>query len=352
MPAFGVNWGKYPALAGLAVLPIPLAFCAFSTCKKTRRKLLFYLAAGILITGLVVLHTRAVIVIGLALAAYFLSRFLIGRLTDAPLLQIALGVVLVAGLIFWVWMRPYLTGLYSNHWLMMILILVLIPSAWLKYPVPTLWFLLFLTGIAILSLTPAPSFLRGYTFELLDRQYVQLSLYFPLAVLGGLGFGLKPQFAGRKWIKGVLVGLISFLIILQLMPTHPFYPDRCCNYVSQDDMLAFTWLAENIPTDGLILIAGLPTTNRIIEIDSGAWVYAVTGIHSRARSFNTNFNDMAVIQELCLDQEEVYIFLGGESMSFPSLRNTSNREVFSPAFSSGKIEVIQLMTCLPGSRHD
>ena len=347
MPAFGVNWGKYPALSGLAVLPIPLAYLLLiHLSKNLPAKWLPFLVSGLLVLGSILLHSRTSLIVALAISAYLIAIIIEKSFSGKPWLLALFGFLLVAGLIFWGWLRPDLAGLYILNWPLMISLGVLLPLAWLGFPVPTLATLLFLVGIGFLSTIPVPAFLKGYAFELLDRQYVQLSLFLPLAVLGGLGLaGLKTRFANRKWIGNASAGLLIILILFKAPPVPSFYPDQCCNYATRDDLIAFDWLEENASPHALVLIAGLPTTSRMIELDSGAWVYPVTGLESKKISLNTDLNDLVFIQEICQGRDEVYVYLGGLNTGFPSSAILSNSSVYSLAFASGKTEIFQVMVC-------
>ncbi len=346
MPAFGVNWGKYPTVAGLAVLPGPLVY--LYAAKGTKPKSSYWIVTGLLFTGVILLQSRTSLLMGLAWVLYFLAKLVHPRLSSIPFAPIAVGVVLVAGLMYWGWLRPDLAGFYISNWPLLVAIAVLLLSAYSAYPAQTLAALLTLAGMAGLSLMEATSFLQDRTFQLLDRPFVQMGLYLPLAVLGGLGAaGLGAQLSRTKKLSALPVVLLSLLVLVEAPSIHTFYPDQCCAYVSQDDVRAFEWLKQNASSEALIVTAGLQTSTRILEQDAGIWVYAMTGLPTTKRSYNSTPYDPAFLGTICQGRKEVYLYLGGGPMSFRLSDILGDAEDYEVVFSSGNTALARVKACLP-----
>jgi hypothetical protein len=345
MPAYGANWGKYPTIAALAVVPVPLAYL-YAT-KGTRPGLSYFLFSGVLCAGAALLHSRTVLLMGLAVTAYFLASRAGRQLLTLPWLLVAAVLVLTGGVTYWGWLRPDLAGFYTSNWPLLVALAVLLPSACMAYPAETLCTLLALDGMVWLTSLQAPAFLANHTIQLLDRPFVQLGLYLPLAVLGGLGAaGLSMQLSGARKLSGLPVLLLSLLILIQTSSIHPLYPDRCCSYATQNDLRAFEWLKQNVSSKGLIVIAGLRTSTRILETDAGMWVYAMTGLDTTKRSFNSTLNDPEFLHSVCQVGDEVYLYVGGRPMSFKPSKMSEESGDFRVVFSSGKTGIVQVRACL------
>ncbi|MEJ5224162.1 MAG: hypothetical protein WHV44_06865 [Anaerolineales bacterium] len=65
MPAYALNWGKYPLLAGLVLLPVTLA--AGYAARTNRR---WWLVFGLLTVLTTLCHTRLLVVLGLSLPGW------------------------------------------------------------------------------------------------------------------------------------------------------------------------------------------------------------------------------------------------------------------------------------------
>ena len=104
MPGFAVNWGKYPALAGLLALEIVLSIAYFTSSKEASRNRLLWI--GFLILAIFVstlFHTRTLIVIAISFASWFLAGKLqswIGKIRLVSLV-IFLGGILALGILIW-----------------------------------------------------------------------------------------------------------------------------------------------------------------------------------------------------------------------------------------------------------
>ncbi len=345
MPAFGVNWGKYPTVAGLAVLPVPLVYlCAARGAKSGG---LYQLVAALGFIGVILLHSRTTLLMGIACLAYWCGKVLHHRLAKAPFAPIVIGVALLAGLWYWAWLRPDLAGFYVGNWLLLVAIALLLPWAYSAYPESTLTALLTLAGIAGLSLLETAPFLEGRTFQLLDPPFVQMGLYLPLAILGGLGgagFGMRLSESPKlSALPAVLLGL---LVLVEAPSFRTFYPDKCCDYVTQDDVGAFRWLSQTASSEALIVTAGLQTSTRILEQDAGVWVYAVTGLATTKRSFNSSLYDPAFLRSICQGRREVYIYFGGRSLSFELSEIQGAPEDYRVVLSSGSTQLALVRACL------
>lgn len=337
MPGFAVNWGKYPALAGLLALEIVLSMAGFLSRGKAHRNqivLLAILFLGIIISTL--FHTRTLIVIAISFASWLAA----GRLRALPKtcqyfsLAILLGGILVTGALIQaepllnLALEPYLdTGLWIT-----LTVVILSLFALIEFPRGVYSNLLFILCIFIALFIPIGSWLPGLESQtLLDRPFVEMVLYLPLSILGGLGLAGALQFLGNlkalperahlytKSLTAVL--LIGFTGAISLV-RYDFYPSDCCNFVRYDDTVAFDWLDRNLPPDARILIAStqmnvLPSgpAEGSVGTDAGIWIPMLIGRNTAHAPFDIDFRSASTLEQLCQTQID-YIYIGGTEQTF------------------------------------
>ncbi|MFN2119260.1 MAG: hypothetical protein ACK2T0_02580, partial [Anaerolineales bacterium] len=344
MPAYAANWGKYPLIAGLAVLPIPLAY--LYSARRTRPHHLYLIAGTLLALGTVLLHSRLGIVIGLVMIAFWIARLVSRRLPSTQAWRIVAGIPLCGGAAYLGWLRLDLAGFYTSNWPLLVTLALLLPWDFVSHFQQTLTTLLTLCGMGLLAGLQLPSLLTDISVQWLDRPFVQMGLYLPLAVVGALGVaGFGWKLSGARWAAAVPVIGLSVLILLRTPFVHPLYPDGCCSYVTQDDLRAYEWLSGNVPSDSLVVIAGLRTSTRIIETDAGTWVYAMTGLDTAKRPFDSTLDDLGFLKSISQGRDHVYLYLGGRDMSFKHPNKAALAHAYEVELSSGSTEIVRLKPC-------
>ena len=343
MPAFAANWAKYPTLAGLAALPAPLAYLLAVGESAGKRAYLIF--TGLLIVGVILLHSRTSLLIGLVLAGYLLARLAARRLPNVPL-PAAAAILLTGALAYLGWLHPDLSGFYTQGWPLLAFIAVLVPFAAAAFPEAAVGTLLPAAGMMLLTTLPAPRLLSGQSFPLIDRPFVQTALYLPLAVLAGLGIAGLARQQTRTRVMSVLPGaLLALLLIVGMPPVGAYYPDSCCAYASRDDLRALEWLQLKASPQARIVIAGLQTGTRLVETDAGAWVHAMTGLDTAKRSYNSTLYDPSFIQGVCQGGRDVYLYAGGGPMSFEISPLPAIVADYSVAYSSGATSILFARAC-------
>jgi hypothetical protein len=179
---------------------------------------------------------------------------------------------------------------------------------------------------------PLKDLIPGYAnMTLLDRPFVEMILYLPLTLAGGLGLaGLEEKLTDRKIAlrqiqvsaATTIVVLFTALVAIRALYTYDLYPSDCCTIVSSDDVAAIEWMDKNLPMDARVLTASselnvLPTTEfqGSANGDAGAWIQPITGRTSVPMIFYTDFGDPATLDTLC--QLRVgYVYVGGTGWPF------------------------------------
>lgn len=339
MPAFAANWGKYPMLAGTAVFAAPVAVLYLLSSHKLNKKSL--LLGITLIFGVAFLHTRLLISIILAIFSYVVARQFTDRLVAKK--KIIKFLLLAGGVFLSLWFHwgTFHQGYYNAYFTILIGILLLLPFAFRSFPTLALAALIFLLGMGIVAKIPTPAFLQNYSHSLLDRTFVQISLFLPLSILGGLGIsGFWKAFANKKFLRNGIMVIISFLLTFNAAQLS-YYPDPCCKYVRDRDVAAFNWIKLNITSEAVFFIPGLRVSDHILGTDAGIWIEASTGNKTKKRPFDISWRAPDVIADIC-QFDPVYIYAGGRAFSFDIAEDMETSPQYQKVFSEGKVNIYKV----------
>jgi hypothetical protein len=323
MPAFYVNWGRYTQLAG-HILLIPALIFLIRIMSPSRRRIDIALCA-VCVAGLVVVHYRVLIFFGLFAVALAIWQLLSGW-RDIRALLPSWSRGLLAIMLGFVATIPWLVNLALNYFEGLTRRLGSVtpdylqeynnPGTIVKYVgqlLPALALLGLGIGVGYLAMSrrgtsanletaqgrwlpphaacivlvlwtaliigslfwPAPGALGSLT--------VAITLYIPLAALGGYGVGWLCERA-RSLLKispvvfaPVLLGLAPLLA--QLLGTSHVAAPGNWSYVQPADQQAFNWIRSNIPRSGRFLISSqFSYTGRAVTAsDGGMWLPLLTG---------------------------------------------------------------------------
>jgi hypothetical protein len=270
----------------------------------------------------------------------------------------------ILGLVFIIQSRPVLRlaidPYVSNQGWMALLILVLLPLAVMEFPraaFSCLLFTLFLLGSLLISVT---WFMPVYEAQtLLDRPYVEGVLFFPLALLGGLGFAgllgvLKRSSlwqTKRKSQIGMLVTFCLFGTFFSQIPHYNFFASDCCKIFAEQDAAAFEWLGQNSPASASILIASFETI--VFEsnqpagysgADAGIWITPFIHRAVVLAPYYTDFSARDVFAEIC-KQDVSYIYAGWSNQSFNKTKLADKPEWYARQLSLPGIQVYRIIGC-------
>lgn len=295
MPAHAVNWGKYPALLGLLLIQFMLGAMVI----KNRWLILAGIIASVLI------HTRTVILLGIFGAAWILS----GRIQNKRIQLFAAGgamfgmatLLLDRNQLFGPTFEPY------RIWVTLLAVL-LAASAARTYPR-----LIFFSTLAMLGLFAASLIPVSNSYTLLDRPLVEMTLFLPLAFLGGLGSARLPKFAAL-----MVVAVAAF----HALAAYNFSPSDCCQLAGRDDVTALNWVKHELPVEARIAIASAdlsvdsfsaPMLNT--GTDAGIWVAPLTGRTVIALPYYADFLSQDIRAFLC-GKQVTHIYIGTRPQSF------------------------------------
>jgi hypothetical protein len=191
---------------------------------------------------------------------------------------------------------------------------------------------------------------------LLDRPLVEMILYWPLALIGGLGLaGLEKlltqpsswKFLRREYFYAVIIMFIAF----HSLTTYNFYPSNCCVLVGKDDIAALAWMQENLPHDAYIGISVTEMNvlpSNVIEGhsggDAGIWIMPLIDRGTFPLLFSSEFGQADVRNNLCQSGVS-HVYVGELGQPFDPARLDEHPEWYKVLLSMPKAKVYEVIGC-------
>lgn len=369
MPAHAVDWGKYPALASLAIIPFVLSlvylFAEYRNMLPGRKYagLIVLLLAGGMVS--VLLHSRSLIVYLLLSIAWLVTALWKRAGGKMRFLLFSLFFLILVGEIVFIQYKGFLGPLFDAYGVKAIVIgasvLVLSLFALRSYPGLVLFCIVSILLLLASLFVPLINIIPGFaSTSLLDRPYVQMILYLPLTLIAGFGVaGLEHMLEGRKIIFGnkqlaagkIFGGLLILLVTVNAALQYDFYPSDCCQIASRDDLAAIHWLDENLPRDALILTSS--TNMNVLPNgqyqgnaggDAGTWITPLTGRPVVYLPFSADFSQQQTLDLLC-QQGAHYIFVGKTGWGFDDARMNTQPDAYKLILQLPKTRLYQVTAC-------
>jgi hypothetical protein len=360
MPGYATNWGKYPAILGLAVFPFlaGTTLLALVTHRARARRLLLLLAVAV--PAAVIVHTRLLAVfaafvaaLGIALASWPSMLDRIGPvrrlLPLLPTLAVPFAVLCGRGEALSA-LRDAIAPYCEGHGVVTSLaVIALLPSAFRHYRTQTwagLGLLSFLLVLRIISFdAPAP-------WPLLDGPMVKMTLYLPLSLLGGLGVSAVPRDLPRRatpfiarqlrlpWAAPVVLVAIAWTIA----PPQSGPPDWAM-LARADDTRAALWASATMPSDSLVLIPSYPSNLPYpAAIDGGGWLPALAHLSTVRWPADVSLSTAEASVALC-DLGVSHVYVGGTAQSFVREELDLAPVMYSPVFTTPGVAIYALESC-------
>jgi hypothetical protein len=323
-PAHAVNWGKYPALLSLLLIQFIIGMAII------KNRWLFVLSG----VAAVLIHSRAIILLVVFGAAWMLSAIPRNKRT----LIFALTGTLLGMTILLINRNQVISPIFEPYanWVTLLVILLAV-SVFQLFPhlivFSFLVILLMLTGMFI-PLAP--------TLTLLDRPLVEMTLFLPLAFLGGLGATRLPKLA---------VIALAAVIIIHAWTSYNFSPSDCCQLASRDDAVTLDWMDKHLPISARVAIAsadlslnafGAPMSGT--GTDAGIWVAPLTSRMTLALPASTDFISQSTHDLLC-QQQVTHIYVGGLPRSFDPDFADAKPAWYKSIFSLPNARIVQILGC-------
>ena len=369
MPAYALNWGKYPALTSLALLPFVLSMAYLAAHHRNewtkRHKWILYAMLACATASCGLLHSRSLVVVAIALVAWIMA----GRWQALPtgprflLLGVLLLGILFVGL--FIQRQEVLEPLFNPyaHGGIYVTLMVLFLTIFAQKVQPALTFANIVAIFFLLCalFIPTVNWIPRLTdLTLLDRTFVEMLLYLPLSLLGGLGLaGLTQTLKAARWARsngrrrrGEYIGAVFIMLLIgNTILQYDFQPSDCCTIVSRDDLTAMDWIRVNLPEKARILIAAEELTvlasgqpQGFALVDAGAWITPLTGRTSVPFLYDIDLSRPRRFEAVCKLGVD-YIYIGGVGLSFHAPRLRAQPEWYTPVLSLSRVEVYQVSGC-------
>jgi hypothetical protein len=339
MPAFAINWGKFPAISSLAILPSVVALLTIYFLEPGSKKS-GLLWAGVLMAGVTLIHTRAVVCVLLGAACFIVARALMVKSKLGFFQSTRFSLLYLVSL----WpLLPILSDFYARV-VVFIVLLLLLPFAFQYYPKLAFGIFLFTFGLWLIGI--APTLITGNDRRLLDSQFLEIMLYIPFSVMGSAGFaGFLAWIPVTSILRQITVILFLGSVTINFLPDNSVYPDSCCNYFSEGDQTAFQWIGEESTDHTLFLISSFEENGRVIGTDAGIWLFPLLGQPTNKLPFNLDWNSPDELEKICqLNARDIYIYMGGRNYSFDKVllsKDIRTRLVFK----EGKTQIYRMGGC-------
>jgi hypothetical protein len=314
MPAFAVNWGKFPAIGSLAVLPA-IAAILLSWRRGNFSSPVHCLWGFVLVAGITLLHTRALICVLLIGTCIFIAAKLPIGERFGLFQSVRYAVLYIVSL----WpLKPYLLDYYSG-WPVIVIFCVLLPFAFREFPRLALGIFVFTAGLWLIVIVP-PLFGDDYRV-LFDQQFLEMMMYIPFSIMGGLGLSGIVKSLPLTRVQWLAAAVLPGIVILNFFRHPALYPDPCCDYFKKDDQHAFEWLQGQVGEHGLVLISSFDNRGQVLGTDAGIWIYPLLGLPTNKLRFDTDWASQVERETVCnFGAEEVYIYAGDRIFSFNNVQ--------------------------------
>jgi hypothetical protein len=365
MPAHAVDWGKYPALMSIALIPFVLSlaylFVEQQAALSARRRWILgsLLAIGLFIT--VITHSRSLFIFGIVGLAWMTTvwwqkrpRWQRAIIFFIIIIAITLEVIFiqhesVLGLLF----DPYI------HKGLLVTTLVLFLSIFALKVHPQLTFAAILAICFLLAslFIPIPVSIPGHNhLTLLDRPFVEMFLYLPMSFLGGLGLAGMENFLGQGRIKlfyrnGIVSVLVSGLILLNAFLTYDLYPSNCCVIAGNNDVAAITRMDAQLPLNARIGIAttelnvtASETFEGIVGSDAGIWITPLINRATIPLPYELDFDQTTTLNMLCQFSVS-HLYVGELGNTFNAAQLDGHPEWYRSLSAMPKVKVYQVVGC-------
>ena len=360
MPAHAVDWGKYPALMSLGLIPFGLSLAYLSarvkdTLSLQKRRFVYGMfGLSILVSGFA--HSRSVIIFMIAFLAWIISTWQqrLQRLGQY-LVFLVIIISIIAEIIF-IQSQDVFAPLFDPYfnkglWIT-VLVIVLSIFAIRAYPQFAIACVTAISFLLASLFIPVPGWLPGYAnLTLLDRPYVEMILYMPFTLLGGLGLAGLEKYLSNAQLRFSISLMAIGVVLIHAVVTYDFYPSDCCVIAGNDDIAAMEWMNQRLPSDARI---GISTTTLKVLVsesfegyvgsDAGIWIAPFINRVTIALPYTSDFSQQNILNTLC-QMHVSYLYIGERGQTFNDSKLKDHPGWYKMLLSMPRVRVYQVVGC-------
>jgi len=357
MPAHAVDWGKYPALMSLGMLPFILGLAYLLSQSKdtiSPPKRWTLLGTGILVLGF--MHSRSLVVIGIVFLAWLIA---VGWGKLQRVQQFSLFVLVIVAVILeiiFIQKQDVLLLLFDPYIpkgvLITVLVLFLAVFAYWQYPQLTFACILTMGFLMGSLFIPVKGLVPGYAnLTLLDRPFVEMILFLPLSFLGGLGLAGFEKLIQYPKLRICVDLIVCGFVFINAFATYDLYPSDCCVLVGNDDLTAMDWMNAQLPADAHIGISATELKVLASEAfegyvggDAGIWITPLINRVTVPLRYDTNFAEQTTLELLC--QRNInHLYVGELGQTFNNAQLSAQPTWYKMLLYMPKVRVYQVVGC-------
>jgi len=367
MPADSVNWGKYPAITSLIFIEFTLCIAYLMIeMEKGKQKTMALGLVFLTISSSTLTHSRSLFVILLGIICWLAADKWLSLSWAIRLWSLIFVLLGVVSIIVTIYQEPILRSVFDPYLregsLATLLVLLLFPFAMMEFPKMAFANLLMTFSLLLCLFVPMPLLFSSYGYQtLLDRPYIEISLYLPFSLIGGVGFAavmkmLVRVFDGtemrRKRIIPVFLAVVLWAgVIGNAFSSYSFYASDCCKLIANDDLDAYKWINQNLPKDAFLWIAAskgtiAPSESSVVfgATDGGGWVTILAHRETKGLIYSSDFGIVEVQRQMC-ERKNNYIYVGSGTQSFDRSKLENVPGWYEKIFSLPTVQIFSVVRC-------
>ncbi len=327
-PGFAQNWGKYPALLSVVLLPLPVSLILDMAKNENKSRLtskIFALMLTSILVGLA--HWRSLVVLAvIGLAVYFYYDFFKQRVPVWVL------VPMVAGVGYFLLndrARFNVTGGQVIFWLVLIAIAIGVMVARIRQKSPNKLALSLIMYLGVrLCVEISLAKVMPQFGSLVDMPYFRIVSF----ILAGLFLGslfdeirkLHSDFFGitelkKRYLADLIVLIIASLLLIAIPVKRKWTPATAYIMVGAQQKEVVDWALDAYQGQNMkLLLAGIPLLDYVEYADAGGWLAEMGG-----------FDVVFAIEPVDLNRADVQSRLCREAVDLIFI-DASRHTVFSP----------------------
>lgn len=307
MPAFALNWGKFPALLALSLIPTVIAWGALLLPFQTLsfKKVIFL---SFMLASIVIVHSRSIFILASITVAFLVTNKLISNEILSYKKAFLYSVFFILSLL----PLESTIAIFYNRFSLSVVLILLLPFGFRHFPKELSVLLIFIASIWFINFSGNFPSIDQPAY---DAQFISMMMFIPISIATGLAIsGVTKEFSPRTSLG--IIGVFLLAVIYSSPWKASNYPDPCCNLYSEADGQAFQWIINNTPENALWIIA-VAKGKQQHGTDAGIWISSLTNRNVNKKRYNSDWENESEFPHSCNSGTvDIYIYSSGRNFSF------------------------------------